>query len=189
MRLPRAFIKGDEELEDIHRSTLEQIIRTARIEALRFEKELVKGLLEGSYEEADKYKAIMDLMTLAFTIGALEKSRKLIVSYVTEHDLASLGMVQKVSLVIGMLMLIFAIPTGFMLYQQLPQLSGLLSVFPLLSFIIPFIPFMVPIFMVSIGGNILWRLTKQSLQKWEDLGKAVIDGIKKVVKWFKEIIK
>jgi hypothetical protein len=169
LHLSKALDKKDEALESIHKETLNYIIRNARIEALRLEKEVVRGLLEGVFEETNENRMIMDLITLALAIGALEKSRKLIVSYVTEYDLASFEKVQKTSFVIGTLMLVLAGALVSLTLSHVFSQHGISSG-NIFLFLLSSLPML-------IGASILYRLAKQSLQKWEDLGRAIIDGI------------
>ncbi|MCQ5340598.1 MAG: hypothetical protein NO483_02675 [Candidatus Methanomethylicia archaeon] len=173
LHLSKALDKKDEALESIHKETLNYIIRIARIEALKLEEEVVRGLLEGVFEETNENRMIIDLITLALAIGALEKSRKLIVSYVTEYDLASFQNVQKTSFAIGTLMFLLAIVSLSLTFQELSQHGISLGN---ILFFIP--PISLSSLLIFIGVNIFYRLARQSLQRWKDLKRAIIDGIK-----------
>jgi chromate transport protein ChrA len=91
------------------------------------------------------------------------------VSYVTEYDLASFEKVQKTSFVIGTLMLVLAGALVSLTLSHVFSQHGISSG-NIFLFLLSSLPML-------IGASILYRLAKQSLQKWEDLGRAIIDGI------------
>jgi hypothetical protein len=175
----------DEKLESMHKKMLEYILDIIRIETIRLEKRLARAILEVPSKENEKERVNLDSMILALTIASLEKSRKLIVNYVTEYDLTVFEKIRKISFIVGVLMLIMA---GLLLNLTFIQIFFQRDPFLLphnLSYLLPLIIY----FFISVGVNILYRLARQSLWKWDDLKKAIIDAIIIVIKVIFSIFK
>jgi hypothetical protein len=180
----------NKELKRLHKNLLDYIVYEAESKLIEVDKSFIRKLVEHS---SDENKIRFDIINLALLIGSLEKSRKHIVTYFTEYDLAESGKIQKVSFITGILM-ITSSPIIFLL--SLPFLLSLVShivqnmtrieiFFNDIVVILSFSLFL--LFLFLAGLNILYSLTKQSIKKWSDITREIKEAYKIIKILYDEI--
>jgi hypothetical protein len=182
----------NKELKRLHKNLLDYIVYEAESKLIEVDKSFIRKLVEQS---SDENKIRFDIINLALLIGSLEKSRKHIVTYFTEYDLAESGKIQKVSFITGILM-ITSSPIIFL--SSLPFLLSLVShivqnmtrieiFFSDIVVILSFSLFLPLLFLA--GLNILYSLTKQSIKKWSDVAKEIKEAYKIIKIIYNEIMR
>lgn len=135
--------------------------------------ELLYGLRKsyGSLTSKSLERSDMDLVTLSLLIGAYEKMKKHVVTYVTDYDLERLTKIKSLSLAAGLILVILG--TALITYTLITYSSTRMNVFTL----IPSLAF--SIYVLSSGVNVLYSLFIDKVKSYKDLVKVILPIISK----------